>query len=116
MIRLEVKVLIPDDKTRKDFLKLFLDSASADKNSFFWQIPFDIVDGERATLEAVLGAKGFPFLQGTKMMQITCDLLNKNQAKKAFDFFKSLAINWEIEINCLVGKRMYNDILDLRET
>lgn len=112
MIRLEIKVVIPDNRKRQDFLKLLLDTAAADPESFFWQTPFDIVDMERATLSAVLGVEGFPFLEGTKLIKMTCDFANKKNARKAFHFFKSLSLSWEMEISGFTGRRLYNDILD----
>lgn len=115
MIRLEIKVVIPDNRKREDFLKLLLDSAAADPDSFFWRTPFDITDVERATLEAVLGAEGFPFLHGNKLLQITCDFASKQQARKAYNFFKGLAISWELEISGFTGRRIYNDLFDVSE-
>ncbi|NUM34233.1 MAG: hypothetical protein HUU50_06800 [Candidatus Brocadiae bacterium] len=115
MIRLEIKVIVPDNKKREDFLKLLLDTANADPDSFFWQTPFDIVDTERATLEAVLGQEGFPFLEGTKLLTITCDFASKKQAKKAYTFFKGLSLSWEMEINGFTGRRLYSDLLDVND-
>ena len=113
MIRLEIKVIIPDNKKKEDFLKLLLDTAATSSDPCFWQISLDICEIQRATLEAVLGSKGFPFLEGSKVLLITCDFDSTKQAKKAYVFFKNLALSWEIEINGFVGNRVFSDILEL---
>lgn len=58
MIRLEVKVEIPDNRKKEDFLKLLLHSGQ-DNDVFLWQNSFDIKEMERATFEAVLGEGAF---------------------------------------------------------
>jgi hypothetical protein len=111
-IRLEVKVVIPDNRKKEDFLKLLLDSAKED-DSLFWQTDFDVAETERASIEAVLGKRGFPFLQGNKLLTLTCDFASKKQEQKAYNFFRSLAVSWDLEINEFTGTRMYSEILDL---
>ena len=113
MIRLEVKVVIPDHRKREEFLKLLLDSAADDIYSVFWQTPIDMMEMDRGALEAVLGTEGFPFMKGCKLLIMVCDFANKKHADAAVEFFKSLAISWEIEINEFTGKRLYSDLLDV---
>ena len=67
---------------------------------------------ERASLEAVLGKGGFPFLAGSKLLLIACDFANKKHAQQVYKFFKALAISWDLEINEFIGKRIYNDLRD----
>ena len=114
MIRLEVKVVIPEQRKKEEFLKLLLDSAASD-DIFLWQTHFDIAESERASLEAVLGHGGFPFLEGSKLLILTCDFATRKQAGKACEFFKSLAISWDLEISEFTGKRIYSDLLDIDE-
>ena len=118
MIRVEVKVVIPDDKTREDFLKYLLDNASEDAhdmNSFFWLAYFDIAEVQRASLEAVLGQAGFPFLDGTKLLVLTCDFASEKMAQRSCDFFQNLGVAWDIEINKIYGTRVYKDIVEFDE-
>jgi len=93
-------------------MKLFLESAK-DTDSTLWQTGFDVIEAERASLQAVLGTEGFPYLEGQKILIITCDFATKKQAHKIFNVFKKMAISWEMEINGLVGKRIYSDLLDI---
>lgn len=112
MIRLEIKVEIPDHRKKEEFLKSLLDIASEDSNSFFWQNHFDVIDGDRASLEAVLGKDGFPFLQGDKLLILTCDFATEKQLQKAYSFFKRLALSWHIEMTKIPGERLYGDLFD----
>ena len=87
------------------------------KNSdtFFWQHHFDLIDAQRASIDAVLGKEGFPFLDGNKLLILTCDFATRNQSQKFCTFFQDLAINWDIEINEFSGKRIYGEFLDTEE-
>lgn len=113
MIRIEVKIIIPDHYSKKEFLQVFLDRIAEDVDSFFWQTHFDILEGERASLEAVLGQEGFPFLDGNHLLVFHFDLVNQKQCERVCSFFRSLAVACDIEINQFRVSRIYGELLDI---
>lgn len=115
VIRIEVKIIIPERQTKKEFLQVFLDRIAEDADSFFWQTHFDIVEGQRVSLEAVLGKEGFPFLDGSELLIFVFDLVNRSQAQKVCAFFRSLAVTCDIEINQFGGTRIYGELIDLED-
>lgn len=115
MIRIEVKVIIPDDYSKEKFFKVFLARVAEDADSFFWQIHYDVLEGERVSLEAVLGPEGFPFLEGKKLLVFRFDLAKAKHADRIRSFFRSLAVSCDIEIDEFRGERIYGDVLDLDE-
>ncbi len=112
MIRLEIKISIPDSRKKEDFLKVLQENAK-NSDSSLWQTNFDIIEGQRAALQAVLGTEGLPYFEYQKILIITCDFATKKQAHKVYNLFKKMAISWEMEINGLVGKRIFSDLLDI---
>lgn len=112
MIRIEIKVVIPINRTKDDFFKTILES-SKDKDSSLWQTNLDIAEIERISLQAAAGPDNTPFLDNQKVLVISADFATKRQAQRVYELFKKMAISWEIEITGLVGKRIFSDLLDL---
>ena len=111
MIRLEIKVVIPDDQEAEEFLRLLLRTAS--ETDYFWQTHFDLFEGQRMSIEAVLGEKGFSFLDANKVLVLTCDIADSKQLPSVTKFFEKFTKSWEIEITKFPGERILGEKLEL---
>lgn len=113
VFRVELKVPVPDNRDKDDFFKLLLKTAAEGNDSFLWEVDLDIVEANRASVEAVLGEQGFAFMEGTTLLVITCDFAKKEQAVEACRFFQRLtASSWDVEITWFSGERACGEILN----